>query len=79
MVVGCSHSGVDAILEAARDAGEPKALLGGLHGFDDFHLLEGLDLLCPVHCTKREDEIRKRFPEACVEGGAGRVIEWPAR
>jgi len=79
VVVGCSHSGVENILEAASAVGPPRALVGGLHGFDALDLLKDLELICPTHCTQHASEIRARFPRAFAEGGAGRVIEWPPR
>ena len=76
VVVGCSHSGVRNILEAASRVGKPEVLLGGLHGFDDYEVLGDLARICPVHCTRHIPEIRERFPEAFREGGAGRTLEW---
>jgi 7,8-dihydropterin-6-yl-methyl-4-(beta-D-ribofuranosyl)aminobenzene 5'-phosphate synthase len=77
VVVGCSHPGVDLILRRAGRYGRPKALIGGLHRFNLFELLEGLELVCATHCTAHAGEIRRRYPEAWVEGGAGAVLELP--
>ena len=74
VVVGCSHPGVGRILDAAVDFGQVDALIGGLHGFDDFSRLEALDLVCPTHCTQRIEEIKNRFPQKYEEGGAGRTL-----
>ncbi len=75
VIVGCSHSGVGTILRVASTRGEVTTLIGGLHGFDQFDLMEGLNLVCPTHCTKNIAEIKSRFPQAYVRGGAGRIIE----
>jgi 7,8-dihydropterin-6-yl-methyl-4-(beta-D-ribofuranosyl)aminobenzene 5'-phosphate synthase len=75
VIVGCSHSGVGTILRVASTRGEVTTLIGGLHGFNQFALLEGLNLVCPTHCTKNIAEIKSRFPQAYMRGGAGRVIE----
>jgi 7,8-dihydropterin-6-yl-methyl-4-(beta-D-ribofuranosyl)aminobenzene 5'-phosphate synthase len=75
VVVGCSHPGVGQILEAASTNGRPYALIGGLHGFDDYPRLAGLNLICPTHCTQHIDEIKSHYPEVYVPGGAGAVIE----
>ncbi|TSA25802.1 MBL fold metallo-hydrolase [bacterium] len=75
IIVGCSHPGVGLILETARQFGETYAIIGGFHGFKDYTLLEPLTLVCPTHCTEHIKEIKKRYPEKYVEGGAGRVIE----
>jgi 7,8-dihydropterin-6-yl-methyl-4-(beta-D-ribofuranosyl)aminobenzene 5'-phosphate synthase len=74
VVVGCSHPGVSSILNAAQEFGRPYALIGGLHGFAEYPVLEPLDLVCPTHCTQHIAEIRSRYPDKYTEGGAGRVI-----
>ncbi len=73
-IAGCSHPGVRAIFNACP-AGPVRALVGGLHGFSDFELLRGLELICPTHCTAYREEILRRFTETAVPGGVGRVIE----
>lgn len=77
VIAGCSHPGVRPILEAASRFGPVFGLIGGLHGFSDFEVLEDLGLVCATHCTVHIREIRARFPYSFVEGGAGRVIEIP--
>lgn len=75
IIAGCSHPGVGNILSAASRLGKPSAIIGGLHGFKEFELLKDLDLICPTHCTQFKSEIESLYPEKCVSGGAGRVIE----
>lgn len=74
VVAGCSHPGVENILAAAATIGKVTALIGGLHGFDNFDALAGLDMVCPTHCTQHIPEILRRYPDIYVEGGAGSVI-----
>jgi 7,8-dihydropterin-6-yl-methyl-4-(beta-D-ribofuranosyl)aminobenzene 5'-phosphate synthase len=74
VVVGCSHPGVGQILKAASRFGKVDTLIGGLHGFNDFLLIEALDAVCPVHCTQHIGEIKRRFPDKYLAGGAGRVL-----
>lgn len=74
VVVGCSHPGVGRILKAASRFGKVGTLIGGLHGFNDFILIETLDAVCPLHCTQQIGEIKCRFPGKYLEGGAGRVL-----
>jgi 7,8-dihydropterin-6-yl-methyl-4-(beta-D-ribofuranosyl)aminobenzene 5'-phosphate synthase len=76
VIVGCSHSGVGAILEAASRFGKVHALIGGLHGFDEFDLLKDLELICPTHCTQHSDKVISLYPEKCTSGGAGRIFEF---
>ncbi|MEA2046599.1 MAG: MBL fold metallo-hydrolase [Euryarchaeota archaeon] len=75
VIVGCSHPGVGTILDAASRFGKVRALIGGLHGFNDLEMIEDLELVCPTHCTARISQIRSRYPEKYLKGGAGRVIE----
>ncbi len=74
IIVGCSHPGVQNILAAASQFGTPYALIGGLHGFEEYDVLKELTMVCPTHCTKHKAEIKERFPEKYLEGGAGKVI-----
>lgn len=74
VVAGCSHPGVEAILKAAGSAGKVSALIGGLHGFDNFEVLDGLSLVCPTHCTQHINEIRRRYSTIYVDGGAGSIL-----
>lgn len=75
VIVGCSHSGVGTILKAASRFGRVTALIGGLHGFQDYELLSDLEMICPCHCTQYKAEIMARYPETAITGGAGKVIE----
>jgi 7,8-dihydropterin-6-yl-methyl-4-(beta-D-ribofuranosyl)aminobenzene 5'-phosphate synthase len=75
VVAGCSHPGVRTILRAASKFGRVSVLLGGLHGFNDFRLIEDLDRICPAHCTRYLGEIGRRYPEKTLAAGAGRVME----
>jgi len=75
IVVGCSHPGLDRILEAAKQFGRPTWLVGGFHGFQDFELLEPLKLICPTHCTQYRKEIEALYPQTTIHGGAGLEIQ----
>lgn len=75
IIAGCSHPGVGDILEAASTHGKVYALIGGLHGFDGFEQLEGINVICATHCTEFKADIASRYPDACIEGGAGRIID----
>ena len=73
-VVGCSHPGVRKIFSAASKFGKISGVVGGMHGFKDYALLEGLDLIVPTHCTVNKKKIAELFPDAYVEGKAGLEI-----
>jgi 7,8-dihydropterin-6-yl-methyl-4-(beta-D-ribofuranosyl)aminobenzene 5'-phosphate synthase len=75
VVVGCSHPGVGNILKAVKPHGTPYALIGGLHGFREFEVLEPLRQVCPTHCTQHIAEIKSRYPDKYVRGGVGEIIE----
>jgi 7,8-dihydropterin-6-yl-methyl-4-(beta-D-ribofuranosyl)aminobenzene 5'-phosphate synthase len=75
-IVGCSHPGVGTILKAASRFGRVAALIGGLHGFQEYELLADLELICPCHCTQHKVEIMERYPETAISGGAGKVLNF---
>ena len=75
VIVGCSHPGVKSILNAVKRFGTPFALIGGLHGFSEFEVLQPLRLVCPTHCTQHIAEIKARYPEKYVRGGVGASID----
>jgi 7,8-dihydropterin-6-yl-methyl-4-(beta-D-ribofuranosyl)aminobenzene 5'-phosphate synthase len=75
VVVGCSHPGVGAILEAASYYGKIYGIIGGFHGFHEFNRLSGLTLICPCHCTQYKEELKNRFPANYIECGAGLELE----
>lgn len=75
VIAGCSHPGVGNILRSANNFGTPIALIGGLHGFNEFNLLEDLELICATHCTQHKERIKELYTEKFMEGGAGRIIQ----
>ena len=74
VIAGCSHPGVREILTAASQYGKVNTLIGGLHGFDEFDVIDNIEMICPVHCTQYIEKIKALYPEKYMEGGAGRVI-----
>lgn len=91
VVTGCSHPGIVAILEKARQAGGQKvlAVLGGFHMLD--HSDEavagivarvrelGVEKVGATHCTgeKAIAAFRRAYGARFVEMGVGRVVELP--
>jgi len=75
VIAGCSHPGVDRILTTASRFGKASTLIGGLHDFSDFPLIDRLDAICPAHCTQHIDDIKRRYPGKYLAAGAGRVMD----
>jgi 7,8-dihydropterin-6-yl-methyl-4-(beta-D-ribofuranosyl)aminobenzene 5'-phosphate synthase len=75
VLTGCAHPGVEMILATAAKFGKLYGIVGGLHGFRDFSVLNGLSVICPCHCTVRKQEIRDLFKDETLQCGAGAVIE----
>lgn len=75
LMAGCSHPKMKHILNAASAFGEIYAIIGGLHGFNQYGLFKDLSLICPTHCTQHIAEIKSLYPDKYVEGGAGKIIE----
>lgn len=74
LVAGCSHPGMRNIMNTASQFGEIYAIVGGLHGFDEYELFDDIDLICPAHCTRHSAEIKALFPSKYVEAGAGKIL-----
>lgn len=74
VLVGCSHPGVRNILSAASKFGKVWVVVGGMHGFNDYEVLDNLGLIIPSHCTVNKKKIAELFPETYVEGKAGLEI-----
>jgi 7,8-dihydropterin-6-yl-methyl-4-(beta-D-ribofuranosyl)aminobenzene 5'-phosphate synthase len=75
VIVGCSHPGVDVILDEASQLGTPFAVIGGLDGFKEFELIKRLQFICLTHCTQCISKIRALYPDKYVRGGVGKLIE----
>jgi len=76
VIVGCSHPGVKNILEITKKYGKIYALIGGLHSFSDFNLLNGISMIGACHCTRYIKEIKEKFPNQFKEIKAGDSFEW---
>ena len=75
IIAGCSHPGVENIIESAAQFGPPSVLIGGLHGFSNFELVKDLDFICATHCTQYMHQIKNIYPDKFEEGGAGKIIK----
>ncbi len=75
-VVGCSHPGVDNLVESLRSFGDIYGVIGGFHGFDRLEYLKQFELVIPTHCTRKRDEILELCGKHAVRGGAGFEMEF---
>jgi 7,8-dihydropterin-6-yl-methyl-4-(beta-D-ribofuranosyl)aminobenzene 5'-phosphate synthase len=74
VITGCAHPGIGEIMNAASEFGAIYGIIGGFHGFSDYHLLNGVTFLSPCHCTQHLSEIVSRFPDTYRKNGVGRVF-----
>ncbi|MBN2109762.1 MAG: MBL fold metallo-hydrolase [Methanosarcinaceae archaeon] len=71
VIVGCSHPGLAAILDAASAFGDVIGIIGGLHDSQEYDLLSGMQVIGAGHCTVHKANIREMYPDAFVEIFAG--------
>ncbi|UCH08964.1 MAG: MBL fold metallo-hydrolase [Deltaproteobacteria bacterium] len=74
LITGCSHPGLARILAAASQFGKVYAVIGGLHGFSEYELFKDLSLICALHCTQHQRELKALYPKKHIDGGAGKII-----
>jgi len=75
VVGGCSHPGLENILNVARKQGKIYAVLGGFHGFNKFNELQDISLILPCHCTQYKQKILALYQKNSSRCGAGRIID----
>jgi 7,8-dihydropterin-6-yl-methyl-4-(beta-D-ribofuranosyl)aminobenzene 5'-phosphate synthase len=75
MLTGCSHPGVENILQIAQQIGTIVGIIGGFHGFTQFRSLKGFDFICPCHCTAHKKDLKSAFPNSYSSCGVGKVID----
>ncbi len=75
LMVGCSHPDMAGILGAVSQFGNVYAIIGGLHGFNQYDLFKGLELICPAHCTQHKTEIKTIYPQKYMDAGVGKIIQ----
>ena len=75
VLTGCSHPGLEKILNIAKQIGNIVGIVGGFHGFNNFQLVEDLDLICPCHCTAHKKDLKKAFPDKISECGVGKIFD----
>lgn len=75
VITGCSHPGLEKVLEAASKFGNIYGVAGGFHGFRKLEVLRKMHLIVPCHCTPHKREILSLYPETSMKCFAGREIE----
>jgi 7,8-dihydropterin-6-yl-methyl-4-(beta-D-ribofuranosyl)aminobenzene 5'-phosphate synthase len=75
VITGCSHPGLDNILEAASRFGEIYGVVGGFHGFSKMEALRDIALIVPCHCTSRKEQILNLYLKSSKRCAAGIRIE----
>jgi 7,8-dihydropterin-6-yl-methyl-4-(beta-D-ribofuranosyl)aminobenzene 5'-phosphate synthase len=63
VLVGCSHPDVGKILRAAQQIGQIIGIVGGLHGCNNFSILERFDFIDPCYCTQHKQKIKELYPQ----------------
>ena len=74
VLTGCSHPGVDNILNTAKQICNINGIIGGFHGFNNFRVVEDLKFICPCHCTAHKEDLKKAFPNKISDCGVGKTI-----
>ena len=77
IIAGCSHPSPTQFLQSARTLGSVYGILGGLHGFKEIEKLKGLEMILPVHCTKKQTEILSTFPKISILMKVGEKLQIP--
>ena len=75
LITGCSHSGIDNILNSGKEKGNIYGIIGGMHNFKDYKLLKNLKIISPLHCTSHKEAIKDLYPKSFVLGGVGKEFE----
>lgn len=75
VLTGCSHPGIDKILQVSNGIGNIVGIIGGFHGFNNFKLVENLDFICPCHCTAHKKELMLAYPDKTSNCGVGKKID----
>ncbi len=76
LIIGCGHPGVRKIIDSISKFGNVYAIIGGLHGFNEFEVLQNIEKVCPSHCTKYKEKIKMLYPDKYIEGGVGEIFEF---
>jgi 7,8-dihydropterin-6-yl-methyl-4-(beta-D-ribofuranosyl)aminobenzene 5'-phosphate synthase len=74
LFIGCGHPGIRTIINSISQFGSVYAIIGGLHDFKEFEIIDCIEKICSAHCTKDKERIKINFPEKYIENGVGETI-----
>lgn len=75
VVTGCSHPGLEIIMNIAQRIGTVYGVVGGFHSFDRLELLKELGMIVPCHCTRYKRRILVDYPKTSKECAAGCIFD----
>ncbi|MDP2845507.1 MAG: MBL fold metallo-hydrolase [Candidatus Methanoperedens sp.] len=75
VVTGCAHTGLENLINTARNFGELYGVIGGFHNFNNFECMKDTSLIVPCHCTRHKNELKQSFPDQYMECKTGSMIE----
>jgi len=75
IITGCSHPGLENIINKAKQLGKIYGVIGGFRGFSNLEKLQGIELIGACHCTRHQQKIKEKYPKQFREIKAGSVIE----
>ena len=75
VITGCSHPGLENILEKASIFGDIYGVLGGFHGFNKLEVLRKIKLIVPCHCTTQKKQILDTYSKTSKKCSAGCKIQ----
>lgn len=61
IVTGCSHPGLEKILNIVESLGSIYLIIGGFHDFQNIECLRKIPMVIPLHCTKAKKRIRSEI------------------
>jgi 7,8-dihydropterin-6-yl-methyl-4-(beta-D-ribofuranosyl)aminobenzene 5'-phosphate synthase len=75
VITGCSHPGLENILEKASSFGDIYRVIGGFHGFNKLEVLREIKLIVPCHCTTKKKKILDIYSRTSMKCSAGCKIQ----
>ena len=74
ILTGCAHPGLEIIIQKSQELGDIYAVMGGFHD-SNIHILEGIPLVVPCHCSEKIHEIKNKMPKSFKSCKTGCYLE----